>query len=336
MKMRLSKIPFRLASTAAVIALTAAPGVALAAVGIQGALSNFDVFNDTAANATGAELELVGVHSSDVTSTFPSHFNHIVKTDYTSGTLFGTRIDYTAYNFNASGFIAPTPGQSTNGHFCVNIPGCEHFGFAVSVQPTDTRYFWLDQTSNRIGTTPMSVPSATWNYVPAVQNQPARLQAQIAVPQPEIPEAMLPDSLWVKTYITESDVPVELNDLLSGNALINNAQVETEWSLLEGGVPDTADAAVGANAEAVIRRYEYYKYTGPYDPTDHSPLSAFTGGNLTEPPAGELGAFISANMVAANLAAPIPEPRTYALLLAGLCVLVFASRRRLNAVATAG
>ena len=101
-------------------------------------------------------------------------------------------------------------------------------------------------------------------------------------------------------------------------------------------MPDTADAAVGANAEAVIRRYEYYKYTGPYDPTDHSPLSAFTGGNLTEPPAGELGAFISANMVAANLAAPIPEPRTYALLLAGLCVLVFASRRRLNAVATAG
>jgi hypothetical protein len=143
---------------------------------------------------------------------------------------------------------------------------------------------------------------------------------------------MLPDSVWVKAYITESDVPVKLEDLLSGNALIDNAKVETEWALLEGGVPDVAEADIGVNAEAVIRRYEYYKYTGPYDPTEHSPLSAFAGG---EPPPGELGAFISANMVAANLAAPVPEPQTHALLLAGLGALAFASRRPLKALATA-
>ena len=56
---------------------------------------------------------------------------------------------YTGYNFNPAGFLAPTIGQSTNGHACVNTDGCEHFGFSVSgAPPTTARYYWLDSVPN--------------------------------------------------------------------------------------------------------------------------------------------------------------------------------------------
>src|SRR6476646_7648779 len=118
---------------------------------IYGTMSNFDVFNQSPQDAYGAELELEGVHSSQVTNTYPSHYSSKSQADYVNGAVFGTRITFTGYTFNSSGFIAPTVGQSTNGHFCVNIQGCEHFGFAVNSQPTATRYYWLDQNGQRIG-----------------------------------------------------------------------------------------------------------------------------------------------------------------------------------------
>ena len=108
-------------------------------------MSNFDVFNETGVDVDGAELDLIGVHSSDVTKTYPSHFNSLTMSDYTNGTTFGTRMVFTEYNFTPAGYITPTLGQTTNGHDCVNLPGCEHFGFAVRAwKPTRTAYYWLD------------------------------------------------------------------------------------------------------------------------------------------------------------------------------------------------
>lgn len=43
----------------------------------------------------------------------------------------------------------------------------------------------------------------------------------------------------------------------------------------------------------------------------------------------ELGAFIGAQMAAANLA-PVPEPQTYALMLAGLALVAGAARHRMR------
>ena len=137
---------------------------------IYGTMSNFDVFNDTPYDAYGCELELEGIHSTDVYNTYPSHYDHRTVTEYDNGTTFGTRVTFSGYNFDPSGYIAPTVGQSTNGHTCVNTPGCEHFGFAVSAQPTATRYFWTDATGQRIGDMPMSVPTPSWNYIPPVGN----------------------------------------------------------------------------------------------------------------------------------------------------------------------
>jgi hypothetical protein len=317
-----------LCRVAAAAALVIAPGLApaYAVVGISGTMSNFDVFNETSTNVYGAELELEGVHSIDVTKTFPSHFNNMTTTEYSNGATFGTRITFTGYNFDPSGFIIPTVGQSTNGHYAVNLPGCEHFGFAVTTQPTATRFFWLGQTSQRIGTTPLSIPSPSWTYVPpAVPGGAPVVQAVVQVPQPEQPQPQIPDAIWMKVYETELDRPVDLLELLSGPGVVPQeaAEIETEWELLDGGMMSMAGAPVGNNKVSVIRRYEFFKYTGPYN-ADHEPTPASIKGS--PPLASELGEFIAANMGAAIL--DVPEPSAWVLLFSGLGMLGWMARRR--------
>ncbi len=130
----------------------------------------------------------------------------------------------------------------------------------------------------------------------------------------------------MKVYKTEIDRTVDLDELLSGPGIVpqDGVEVETEWELLEGGKMKMAEAEVGDNDKAVIRRYEFFKYTGPYD-SAHEPTSLFLDTELLAPPDGELGDFIAANMVAANLVA-VPEPATWLLLLTGLTI--FGWRRR--------
>lgn len=283
------------------LALSVVAGLVIAAptsAVIYGTMSNFDVFNDTPQNAYGAEVELEGVHPADVYNTFPSHFDHRSLTEYNNGTTFGTRVDFTGYNFDPLGYLAPTIGQSTNGHACVNTPGCEHFGFAVTSQPTQTRYYWLDDSGQRIGNWPMSVPTPAWNYiVPAGGGNP-ELHAEVQLPENE-QEVQQPDAIWMKVFKTQLNRPVGLKELMSGNGVVPEdvSETETEWKLLERGVIDDAkDRIRNADQKAVIRRYEFFKYTGAYD-AEHQPTSAFDGKVITQPPAGELGDFISANMV---------------------------------------
>jgi len=273
--------------------LAAATAALPAQATIYGTMSNFDVFNETPEDAYGAELELEGVHSADVINTFPSHFDHRSVTEYNNGATFGTLVDFTGYNFDPSGFIAPTPGTTTNGHTCVNTSGCEHFGFALSANPTATRYYWLDQTSQRIGTTPMAVPTPTWTYYPpAVPGQAPEVKAEVEVQQP--------DSIWMKVFETQLARPVKLKELMSGNPVVpeDAAEIETEWELLDNGVLSDAQGKVGKGKEAVVRRYEFFKYTGAYT-NEHESNSLWNG--VGDPPANELGDFIAANMVAANL-----------------------------------
>src|SRR4051812_12923895 len=185
---------------------------------IYGTMANFDVYNETPQNAYGAELDLDGIHAADVISTFPSHFDHRSVTEYTDGTTFGTRVDFSGYNFTADGYLPPTVGISTNGHACVNLAGCEHFGFSTSAAPAATHYYWTDATGQRLSEMPMSVPTPTWLYVPAINNQPAEVHAQIQLPEPEhrIQQA---DAVWMKVFKTELARPVKLQELMSGNGL---------------------------------------------------------------------------------------------------------------------
>ena len=321
----------RLRYLTAVVVIVAAAGLAPAGAGmtdISGTLSNFDVFNDTSSSADGAELELEGIHSSDVTRTYPSHFRSSTVEDYSDGSSSGVRITFHDYSFSSNELLAPTVGQSTNGHSCVNVPGCEHFGFAVRAQPTATRYFWLDEAFDRIGTTPMNVPTPTWAYVaPGNAGERAVLRAEIRVPEPAEVIEQRPDSIWMKVFKTELERPVDLDELISNGGVVPDGvgEVEMEWELLEGGKMKAVEAPVGDGKESVLRRYEFYEYTGPYD-EEHEPTTLFLDTDLPEPPDGELGAFIAANMVAANLA--VPEPGTGLLLALGGCLLSLLAIRR--------
>ena len=320
-------------AAALALAVAAGPSPALAG-GISGTLSNFDTFYDNtdtpSIDAYGAEIELEDIHSSDVQTTYPSHYSSSVKNDV--GDLgnghFGTRIRFDGYNFpGTSGFIAPNPNPpSTNGHACVGTAGCEHFGFSASVQPTVMRFFWLDQSGSRIGTVPLTIPNPTWTYVPPAGAVPARIQAAVVVPEPVEVEPQLPDSLWLKIFVTETEQEVELDDLVSDGVLVPHGEVETEteieWEFLEGGEVFQVEADVPEPGKSIIRRYEYYKYTGPYS-DEHEPTAPPWDGIGEFPPTA--GAFIAANMVSVNL---VPEPSSVCIALSGAGLFVLALRRR--------
>ncbi|MEZ6190633.1 MAG: hypothetical protein R3C45_05000 [Phycisphaerales bacterium] len=99
----------------------------------------------------------------------------------------------------------------------------------------------------------------------------------------------------------QADIPIDGIVPFGENA----AEIETEWELLEGGAAPkekmNEDEIDEQNDKTIIRRYEFYEYTGTYD-AEHEPLTLFLDpGDLLAPPEGELGDFISANMVAAVL-----------------------------------
>ena len=92
-----------------VLSLIMAPSVATAAV--IGFLGNFDVINDTGQTAYGFEIELEGLHSSDITDVFGGpgrgfptgrgfdpatsveRYGAPTVTEYTNGAIFGTQSD---------------------------------------------------------------------------------------------------------------------------------------------------------------------------------------------------------------------------------------------------
>jgi hypothetical protein len=319
---------FALCGVVALVAMAlAAPPVY--AVSISGTLSNFDVFNDTPTESDGAELELEGIHSSDIAYTYPSHY--LIKNilDYDDGVHFGTRIIYDDYSFGGNDLLAQTAHpDSTNGHLCVNTPGCEHFGFSVRQQPTSTRFYWRDINDARINAEPLAIPSPSWVYIPpAAPGVPPVVQAIVEVPEVE-DHAQRADSIWMKVVKTEIEREVELEELISGNAIVPEIEVETEWELLEGGLNGDKEAMheddLADGSKSVIRRYEFYEYTGAYD-AEHEPLSEFLNDCCLEPPPGELGDFIAANMVAVNF---VPEPTAIVGSLLGLSLIGVCIRRR--------
>ena len=316
------------------LAVGTAPATA-GPIGIQGTMSNFDVFNDTGQDVYGAELDLDGLTSAEVTKTYPCHFLNLTKTDYSSGV--GTKLIFTGYSFPPNpSYLTPAPSVfSTNGHYAVNVLGAEHFGFSTPSQATKSSFYWLDKNLNRINASPLSVPQTTWSYAPAVGANPPVVQMAI-VPPPPPPAEMHGDAVWVKVFTTELASAADLNELISydPNNLDPNmpsvapqlpSEVETEWELLSDdsvGALQPPDMPIDKNQGSIVRRFEYYKYTGGYDEV-HLPTSAFTGG---QPDPAELGDFMMANMVAANLL--VPEPTTVAMLIVGLGALARIRRTR--------
>ena len=298
-----------------------------------GSLSNFDVFNDTGQDCHGFEIELDGITSANVVYTFGGTYQQYgtpVVTNFAGGVYVRYESPYDpAKGWQATTPVAATPITPTMGHACwtggiapaglAAYPkgGCEHFGLSLSANPTNTVYRWLVADPTNSGSliasgSKVSIPAPVWSVAQPVPAQPLIVAAVIpAPPLPPVPVCEFGDAQWVKVYVTQSPNPADLNHLVSDDPNVpqDPVEVETEWSLQQtdsgqvgGGaraeLPESA--ALGAGNESVTRRYEFYKYTGAIDPETCEALSA----NDSNPPAGEVGDYIGAQMAAVNVVIP--------------------------------
>ncbi len=351
------------------VTLALAPSVGSSAV--IGFLGNFDVINDTGSNAHGFEIELEGLHSTDITDTFGGpgrgfptgrgfgagsveRYGSPVIADYNNGLVFGTTVTYKGlfnglnWDFGTPSGVIITPGDNcwSGGGLGYNASTpCDHFGVGTRANPTKTTYSWLLETAPSSGSLTKGgvlLPAPVWNVVPVAPGAPpappvvqAAVQAPAPVQPPEKPEPQWGDALWVKVFTTELPDPVRLEDLVKGNPKVDGAHTETEWQLLQkdpgnplSGVLESGyGVPVGPDAASILRRYEFYKFGGLYDATDNH---AILVGNDSHPGIGDVGAYLGAQNGAVNLAAvaAVPEPETFAMLLAGLGLVFGVARRR--------
>lgn len=176
---------------------------------------------------------------------------------------------------------------------------------------------------------------------------PQAVQAVIQAPvvQPLAPEA---NAFWVKLTLTTLPENVDLGDLLMGNhkgahkqiADLNKPESETEWYQLQIGRVNELSKEIKPNGDpSVVIDMKFYKYQGQFD-----------GEGLVDPVAEEFPQVDAKNIAyvmladgrhdlvyvgqqvggfnANELAAAIPEPETYAMMLAGLGLVSLFSRRR--------
>ena len=270
---------------------------------------------------------------------------------YTNGATFGVRVTYLGL-FNGSAWDYGTPSGSfiTPGDNCWSGGGvgysaatpCDHFGVGTIRNASKTTYSWLLETSPSSGNLTKGgvvLPAPAWNVIPAapVPGQPPAppvVVAQIQAPAPVI-EAQFGEALWVKVFTTELPEAVKLEDLVHGGK-VDLAKTEIEWQLLQkdpgnplaGQLESGHGAPVGANAESILRRYEFFKFSGTYD--SQSNEAKFDAGfGDSRPGPTDVGTYLGAQNGAVNFnAAAVPEPQTWALMLAGIAGISLLTARR--------
>lgn len=340
-----------------------APRVATAAV--IGFLGNFDVINDTGQTAYGFEIELEGLHSSDITDVFGGpgrgfptgrgydpatsveRYGSPTISEYTNGAVFGTKVTYHAiYDGTSWDYSTPSGNIVIPGDNCWSGGGigygpstsCDHFGVGTSGNPTKTTYSWLLESSPGVLTTANGVvqlPAPVWSVIPPdpmLPPAPPQVAAKIEAPEPEA-GAEFGEALWVKVFTTEFEDPIELEELVGDNDHVQQAETEIEWQLLQkdfnnplsGQLESGFGVPVGPNAASILRRYEFYEFSGMYDPETHEAQFEPPYGD-SNPGPNDVGIYLGSQNAAANLV--VPEPQTCVLLLAGLGLLRAIARCR--------
>ena len=294
---------------------------------IFGSLSNFDVFNDTGQETHGFEIELDGISSTDITYTFGGtyiRYGDPTKTDFAGGVFVRYESPYDGTKFTKATPLAPNPITPTGGHACWTggVPpagaqpyltaGCEHFGLGLTKNPTNTVYRWLIADPAVAGHlvafgTNVSIPAPVWVVVPnPIPANPPVVQAVVQAEPAEVGQ-LFGKAKWVKVFVTESANPAILHHLVTDDpAVPGAAEVETEWAILQEGAGNAellSEGQIGAAAESVTRRYEFYEYTGAF--TAEGEVLCGGDGTCTAPLPGELGNYIGAQMAAVNLAGAV-------------------------------
>lgn len=209
--------------------------------------------------------------------------------------------DQVNHAFTQTTPVAPAGFQNTGGHLCFknmtiggqpyDTSGCEHFGVGTLKNPSNTVYRWMKEDPAAPGSligqgSPVTIPAPVWTVNP-VPNAPPVVVAVIPVPPPPavVPVPYLPNAefgvaVWAKVFETESPSPADLHHLVSDDPAVPgnlgpvpnpNAITEIEWQILQTDTmnPTANELAssrqVGGGHESVTRRYEFYKYVGPYE-----------------------------------------------------------------------
>lgn len=305
---------------------------------IVGSLGNFDVLNNTGEEAHGFEIQMEGVSAADIYRIFGNwsgtnviRYGAGTATDYPGGVY----VRWTSpWDPNTQTFTLATPvpvnRTTVPGESCWTLgmgsayysAGCEHFGISAYQNPTNTTYHWLVADPNNPGAlipsnASVSLPAPIWTVIaPVVVGNPPVVAAQIEAPPAPEPVFQFGDAQWVKVYKTENAAEVQLEELVGGNAAVvpqNPAQIEVSWDLIQqdplvGSHQKRRGRQVNAGnlgngSHAVVRRYEYYQYSGAYDPITHEALCGGDG-SCNAPLDGELGDAIGAQNAAANINVP--------------------------------
>ncbi|MBZ5728847.1 MAG: hypothetical protein LAP87_28190 [Acidobacteriia bacterium] len=316
---------------AAALALFISAQPASAQTNLFGSLSNFDVFNDTGQQTHGFEIEIDGVSSQDLSFLFGApyiRYGTPALVDFPGGVYVRYQ---SSYNPASKSFAAGTPVPPsitpTAGHSCWTggapgylSSGCEHFGMGLLKTPTAVVYHWLIEDAANPGSlipysSNVNIPAPLWSVVPpAVAGAAPVVQAVLQAPKPDKVHPQFGDAVWVKVYETESPEHVELNHLLTDDPVVPDAAhsvAEVEWELLQNNPKKAGNGdlqhgkPLGKGNQSVIRRFEYYKFTGTYDPENHE--ARCSGGECKTPGPGDLGDYIGAQMAAAQLG-PVALP----------------------------
>lgn len=218
---------------------------------------------------------------------------------------------------------------------------CDHFGVSSFKPATSVEYLWMLETATpgQLTDTVSNVPTPVWNVTPAVPAQPAipakpaqgNIPAVPAVPavpaKPAVvavqvapPPKPVPfefgEPKWVKVTATGVGYDVAVEDLVAENAVIKqaNTNVQIEWQRLQvdsgspgSGKIDLSGVAPDPGYKSVVYRFEFYEYTGAFDPTTHEAITAPDTSGSATPPA-TVGKFLVAQMAAVNLDGQAPLP----------------------------
>ncbi|MBN8494571.1 MAG: PEP-CTERM sorting domain-containing protein [Burkholderiales bacterium] len=282
--------------------------------------------------------------------------------EYIAG--FGARITYGGSfgaNFTpsapfATGGESCWPGANTNWR----ATSCDHFGVSTYGSPAKTTYRWLlDDGSGSLVKQVVGVPAVNIVYTPpAAPNLPPpappviQLQAQDLGQGADNVQHNQNNAFWVKIIKTELSDNVHLNDLLGGNhpgarpeIAGLDGETEIEWQPLQLGMVDEVTKSLDSPKPSVVYKFQFFDYLGRFDDDGYvDPQSGKKPGQENQMPQidGDGQAFVMIGGQRRNLSfvgqqiagfnanevapPPVPEPQTWALMLAGLLGLVWRGR----------
>ncbi|QPK63783.1 hypothetical protein IVG45_02055 [Methylomonas sp. LL1] len=306
--------------------LGSSAALASGSVQIIGYLGNSDVYNRTGSEMEGFAVDLSGMSTSDLMSTY-------------CGSAFGCGSGY-----NTSGGLSVVHDGNKPGSYSssVGIDGITHFGVHLMKAPGSISYNWLDRNSSD-----GQLYYAGTNTLAAAQSAPVTPPAPPApVEQPAIvtPDWTLEGSqlvatvtnngsrpIWVQGVSAEDTTAVSLDDLMATNPLFENLTM-AEAQLLEPGdtlreIGDIMASTIGGRA-----MFWVYSFTGAEIVSDTQ-----NGVDIYNADCGADGCDFatmhgdlqSRMMTSASIGvAPVPVPAAMPLFLSALGAMTFFGRKR--------